>query len=54
MLYGKTLTIMWGWCRGAAARALSKFGWFAIKISTDGYLELYVQGRDPVYKIWIL
>jgi len=26
MLYGKTLTIMWGWCRGAAARALSKFG----------------------------
>ena len=37
--------------RGAAARALSKFGGFAIKISTDGYLELYVDGRDPVYKI---
>ena len=43
--------IRYNYNRGAAARALSNFGGFAIKISTDGYLELYVDGRDPVYKI---
>lgn len=30
--------------RGAAAKTLSKFGGLAIKISTDGYIELYIDG----------
>lgn len=35
--------------RGAAARKLSRYG-FAIKISTDGYIELFLQGQ-LVYSI---
>lgn len=34
----------YGGGRGAAANKLSKFG-FAIKISTDGYVEVYINGR---------
>lgn len=37
--------------RGAAAQRLSSFGGFAVKISTDGYLELYIGEGDPVYSI---
>ena len=36
--------------RGAAAKRLSNFGGFAIKISTDGYIELYVKG-NKIYTI---
>lgn len=37
--------------RGAAARSLSKYG-MAIKISTDGYIELFVDGEEkPSYAI---
>lgn len=35
--------------RGAAARKLSEYG-MAVKISTDGYIEIYVEG-DLVYSI---
>ena len=35
--------------RGAAARKLSKYG-MAVKISTDGYIEVYVEGK-LVYSI---
>ena len=35
--------------RGAAAKKLSNYG-FAIKISTDGYIELFVNG-EPTYAI---
>lgn len=35
--------------RGAAAKKLSQYG-FAVKISTDGYVELYVSG-EKVYEI---
>ncbi|MBO5287128.1 MAG: hypothetical protein J6B34_03305 [Clostridia bacterium] len=35
--------------RGSAARKLSRYG-FAIKISTDGYIELYIDGKK-VYAI---
>lgn len=35
--------------RGAAAKKLSEFG-FAIKISTDGYIELYSKGEE-VYSV---
>lgn len=31
--------------RGAAAKKLSQFG-FAVKISTDGYIEMYVDGVE--------
>lgn len=33
-----------GGARGAASKTLSKYG-LAIKISTDGYVELYVDGE---------
>lgn len=36
--------------RGAAASSLSNFGGFASKISTDGYIELYVD-REILYQI---
>ena len=36
--------------RGAAAKALSEYGGFAIKISTDGYIEVYING-NKVYSI---
>lgn len=36
--------------RGAAAKQLSRKGGFAIKISTDGYIEVYVDGNN-VYSI---
>lgn len=36
--------------RGAAAKKLSNYGGFAIKISTDGYIEVYVDSRK-VYSI---
>lgn len=36
--------------RGAAARKLSTQGGFAIKISTDGYIEVYVNGKR-IYSI---
>ena len=36
--------------RGAAASKLSDFGGFAIKISTDGYIEIYSK-RNLVYKV---
>lgn len=36
--------------RGAAARKLSNYGGFAIKISTDGYIEVYVNGLN-IYSI---
>ena len=39
----------YGGGRGAAARKLSNFG-FAIKISTDGYIECYKKG-DIIFKI---
>ena len=35
--------------RGAAARKLSEYG-MAVKISTDGYIEVYVEGKI-VYSI---
>lgn len=35
--------------RGAAAKKLSRFG-MAVKISTDGYIELYVDGEN-IYAI---
>lgn len=31
--------------RGAAAKKLSNYGGFAIKISTDGYIEVYIEGK---------
>lgn len=34
----------YGGGRGAAAKKLSKYG-FAIKISTDGYVEVYINER---------
>lgn len=36
--------------RGAAAKKLSNYEGFSIKISTDGYVEIYVRGRK-VYSI---
>lgn len=36
--------------RGAAAKRLSRLGGFAVKISTDGYIEVYVDGNN-VYSI---
>ncbi len=36
--------------RGAAAKSLSEYGGFAIKISTDGYIEVYIDG-NKVYSI---
>jgi DNA integrity scanning protein DisA with diadenylate cyclase activity len=36
--------------RGSAAKKLSKYGGFSIKISTDGYIELFVNGAN-VYSI---
>lgn len=36
--------------RGAAARTLSQYGGFAIKISTDGYIEMY-QDENEIYQI---
>ncbi len=39
----------YGGGRGAAARKLSNYG-FAIKISTDGYIECY-KGGEIVFKI---
>ena len=36
--------------RGAAAKKLSNYGGFAIKISTDGYIEVFADG-DNVYSI---
>ena len=37
--------------RGAAAKSLSQFG-MAVKISTDGYIELFVSGEEkPSYTI---
>lgn len=39
----------YGGGRGAAAKKLSKYG-FAIKISTDGYIEVYIEERIK-YKI---
>lgn len=31
--------------RGSAAKRLSTYGGYSIKISTDGYIELYIQGN---------
>ena len=36
--------------RGSAARTLSKYGGFAIKISTDGYIEAFVN-EARIYSI---
>lgn len=36
--------------RGAAAKKLSEYGGFAIKISTDGYIEVYIDSKR-VYSI---
>lgn len=36
--------------RSAAAKKLSKFDGFAVKISTDGYIELFIN-YYPVYAI---
>ena len=38
-----------GGARGAASQKLSRYG-FAVKISTDGYIELYINGKK-VYSI---
>ena len=36
--------------RGAAAKKLSSFGGFSIKISTDGYIEVYAS-EAKIYSI---
>jgi len=36
--------------RGAAAKRLSTYGGFAIKISTDGYIEVYLN-KNKIYSI---